>query len=89
VALPPEDPTFDFAIPADGSLPLDGVAPSVIDHRGNSSYIDFIPDLGARLHSFILEHPDPAGVEALYHILQGLSKRHPCVTGRLSKRLLD
>ncbi|EGL67164.1 riboflavin-specific deaminase [Agrobacterium sp. ATCC 31749] len=74
VALPPEDPTFDFAIPADGSLPLDGVAPSVIDHRGNSSYIDFIPDLGARLHAFILEHPDPAGVEALY---RDLGVEHP------------
>jgi hypothetical protein len=28
-----------------------------------------IPDLGARLHSVTLEHPDPAGIEALYREL--------------------
>jgi hypothetical protein len=69
VPLPAGSPTFDFAIPEDGSLPLDGAAPSVIDHRGDASYIAFIPDLGARLHSFTLEHPDPAGIAALYREL--------------------
>lgn len=28
-----------------------------------------IPDLGARLRSLTLEHPDPAAVEALYRAL--------------------
>lgn len=66
VPLPAESPTFDFTIPTDGSLPLDGAAPSIIDHRGDSSYIATIPDLGARLLSFTLEHPDPFTIQRLY-----------------------
>jgi hypothetical protein len=66
VALPAQDPTFAFTIPKDGSLPLDGAAPSIIDHRGDSSYVASIPDLGARLRSFTLEHPDPGRIQALY-----------------------
>ncbi|WJH40458.1 VOC family protein [Aliirhizobium terrae] len=69
VSLPSADPTFTFSIPADGSLPLDGAAPSIIDHRGDASYVASIPDLGARLHAFTLEHPDPEGIEALYRDL--------------------
>jgi Glyoxalase-like domain len=74
VPLPAGDATFSFTIPKDGSLPLDGAAPSIIDHWGDSSYVASIPDMGARLHSFILEHPDPTGVEALY---RGLAIDHP------------
>lgn len=69
VPLPPETPTFAFSIPQDGSLPLDGAAPSLIDHHGDSGYIATIPDLGARLVSFTLEHPDPATIASLYHRL--------------------
>ncbi|MDY0873723.1 VOC family protein [Dongia rigui] len=66
VALPTGSPSFDFAIPADGSLPLDGAAPSLIDHRGDPTSMAQIPDLGARLRSLTLEHPDPASIQALY-----------------------
>ena len=69
VSLPAEDPSFDFSIPADGSLPLDGAAPSLIDRRGVSPSMEAIPDLGARLHALTLEHPDPAAIEALYREL--------------------
>ncbi|MDF2620155.1 MAG: riboflavin-specific deaminase [Xanthobacteraceae bacterium] len=69
VELPPENPSFSFSIPKDGSLPLDGAAPSLIDHRGNASYIATLPDLGARLVSFTLEYPDPAFIEALFRAL--------------------
>lgn len=66
VALPPENPVFDFAIPADGSLPLDGAAPSLIDRRGKPRSMATMADLGARLHSFSLEHPDPVALSGLY-----------------------
>lgn len=66
ISLPTTDPTFAFTIPKDGSLPLDGAAPSIIDHRGDSSYIATIPDLGARLSSFTLEHPNPSAIQRLY-----------------------
>jgi Glyoxalase-like domain len=69
VSLPPEAPTFAFSIPADGTLPLDGAAPSLIDHYGDSNYIASIPDLGATLISFSLEHPDPGDIARLYQSL--------------------
>ncbi len=69
VPLPTVNASFDFAIPNDGSLPLDGAAPSLIDRRGKSRAMATIVDLGARLRSFTLEHPDPAAVEALYRAL--------------------
>jgi len=69
VPLPAVNSSFDFAIPEDGSLPLDGAAPSIIDRRGKPRSMATIADLGARLRSFTLEHPDPAAVEALYRTL--------------------
>lgn len=69
VPLPHTRPMFDFSIPGDGSLPLDGAAPSIIDHRGEPTSMASIPDLGARLHSLTLEHPDPAAIETLYREL--------------------
>lgn len=66
VPLPTDAPTFDFAIPRDGSLPLDGVAPSIIDHRGDPTSMTSIPDLGARLRTLTLQHPTPGFVESLY-----------------------
>jgi hypothetical protein len=66
VPLPAVNSSFDFAIPHDGSLPLDGAAPSLIDRRGKPRSMATMADLGARLRSFTLEHPDPAAMEALY-----------------------
>ncbi len=76
VPLPPADPSFAFAIPADGSLPLKGAAPSIIDRRGAPEPMGAIPDLGAQLRAFTLEHPDPAAIEALY---RDLAIDHPPV----------
>lgn len=69
VPLPPDNPAFDFSIPVDGSLPFDGAAPSLIDHRDDPTSMEDIPDLGARLQSFSLEHPEPATIAALYRYL--------------------
>ncbi|MEH3061522.1 MAG: VOC family protein [Methylobacterium radiotolerans] len=59
VALPFDEPIFDITIPEDGSLPLDGAAPSIIDRRGRSRSMNDVADLGARLDGFTLEHPEP------------------------------
>ena len=64
VALPPGKPSFDFAIPEDGSLPLDGAAPSLIDRRGIPRTMATIADLGARLRSVSLDHPDADAISA-------------------------
>ncbi|KZK79704.1 hypothetical protein PsAD13_05050 [Pseudovibrio sp. Ad13] len=66
VSLPFVDPEFAFSIPKDGSLPLDGALPSLIDHRGVPTSMSEIPDMGARLHSLTVEHPDPTEIERLY-----------------------
>ena len=74
VPLPPANPAFAFAIPENGSLPLEGAAPSIIDHRGDPTPMAEIPDLGARLRSLTVEHPDPAAIAMLY---RDLSIDHP------------
>lgn len=66
VALPFVDPAFDFAIPDDGSLPLDGALPSIIDRRGKARSMATIADRGATLKSFVLEHPDAEAISRLY-----------------------
>jgi len=85
VALPMGNPSFDFAIPADGSLPLDGALPSLIDRRGKLRSMANIADLGARLQKFSLEHPDADaisarlkefGIDPLLTISQGTDLRY-------------
>lgn len=61
--------SFSFAVPPGGALPLGGLAPSVIDRGGHPPSIAAMPDLGARLRSFAVEHPEPAEVRALYERL--------------------
>lgn len=82
VPLPTLNPTFAFTIPKDGSLPLDGAAPSIIDHQGDPTSMSSIPDLGARLRSLTLEHPDPTAVETLY---RELAVDHPPALVRAPK----
>jgi len=99
VDLPTLNPNFYFAIPKDGSLPLDGAAPSLIDHRDDPTSMSLIPDLGARLASFTLEHPDPAAIGQFYRgllidrppvIIQGESIRyHAQIETPSGRRTLD
>jgi hypothetical protein len=74
VPLPAANPTFAFTIPRTARCPWTVRPPSIIDHRGDSSYVASIPDLGARLRSLTLEHPDPTGIAALY---RELAIEHP------------
>lgn len=69
VALPFDAPTFDFSLRGDGALPLDGLAPSMIDHRDDPTDLRAIPDLGARLVSYTIETPEPDAAERLYDAL--------------------
>ncbi len=63
------DRNWVFAVPADGSLPAGGLAPSVMDWGSRGNPAAAMPDLGARLRSFGIEHPDPEGVSALHAAL--------------------
>jgi hypothetical protein len=60
------DRSWLFSLLPDGSLPFDGVAPPVIDWGDRGSPAPAMPDLGARLASFQIEHPDPAWCRELY-----------------------
>ena len=70
VSLPPERPEFGFTIKPDGSLPMDGALPSLIDHRDAPTSMAEIPDLGARLVSFSLRHPEPDIIQQQYKRLE-------------------
>lgn len=60
------DRSWMFAVRPDGSLPADGVAPSVIDWEQRGTPAPMMPDLGAGLVAFAIEHPHPEEVENLY-----------------------
>jgi hypothetical protein len=63
------DRSWLFSVPPDGSQPAAGVAPSVIDWGAAGSPARAMPDLGARLMTFVIEHPDPIEVAELYEKL--------------------
>jgi hypothetical protein len=84
VALPMDNPSFDFAIPDDGSLPFGGGLPSIIDRRGKSRSMASIADLGARLRGFSIEHPDAEVITALLRDLT--VDRPPLVTQNVQPR---
>lgn len=69
VRLATPDAHFFFAIPADGSLPGGGVAPSVIDRVGRPPPVAAMADAGARLRDLVIEHPQSDQVAALYERL--------------------
>lgn len=60
------DRSWMFAVRPDGSLPANGVAPSVIDWGQRGTPAPMMPDLGARLVAFAIKHPQPAEVQNLY-----------------------
>lgn len=62
--------SYFFGVAADGSLPLDGVAPSLIDRQGKSPSLPAEAELGCALLSFELEHPDPEPIAELYRALE-------------------
>jgi hypothetical protein len=53
-----------FAVRADGRLPLDGAAPSLIDWLEPGTPAPMMPDLGLRLQSLRVETPDPDALQA-------------------------
>ena len=63
------DRVWSFGVRDDGALPLDGLAPCLIDWGERGSPAAAMPDAGARLSAVIVEHPDPAEVERLYRDL--------------------
>ena len=74
------DRSWRFALRADGSLPAEGAAPPVIDWGPRGNPAPAMPDPGARLRSFRISHPDPAGATALYDRL-GLADPPVVVAG--------
>jgi hypothetical protein len=60
------DAFYFFSIPPDGSLPLGGVAPSVIDRGMGLPPVAAMADCDARLRTVLVEHPHPDQVADLY-----------------------
>ncbi len=60
------DRSWFFSVLPDGSLPAGGLAPPVIDWGHRGSPVSSMPDVGASLMSFLIEHPDPTWVLDFY-----------------------
>lgn len=58
-----------FSLLADGSLPMGGLLPSVIDRAGRNPPSERMAEQGTRLREFILEHPSPGEMTAVYEKL--------------------
>lgn len=59
-----------FSVRPDGSLAESGVVPSIIDWGVRGSPAPRMPNLGARMLEFVIEHPDPIWVSNLYRGLK-------------------
>ncbi|MBB5692546.1 VOC family protein [Muricoccus pecuniae] len=60
------DRRWTFAVRPDGGLPAGGAAPCPIDWGPRGCPATAMPDLGARLATFTVEHPDPDAIGALH-----------------------
>lgn len=63
------DRVWSFGVRDDGALPLDGLLPCLIDWGKRGSPATAMPEAGIRLSALVVEHPDPAEVQRLYHDL--------------------
>ena len=54
------DLKWNITVPHSGRLPLDGCAPAIIDWGGKSSPAFSLPDLGCKLKSLKIKHPNAA-----------------------------
>jgi hypothetical protein len=64
------DRNWQFSVTDDGRLPAAGAAPAAIDWGDRGSPASQMSDLGCRLESFTVEHPDPAWLRQLYADLE-------------------
>lgn len=60
------DDHFHFSVPPDGSLPMGGALPSVIDVGDHLPTATSLQDQGIRLKELVIEHPTPSRIIALY-----------------------
>jgi Glyoxalase-like domain len=63
------DRSWSFSVPYDGSLPMGGIAPSVIDWGEREHPAATMTNLDLALVEFSVEHPDPIAVKALHERL--------------------
>jgi Glyoxalase-like domain len=57
---------WQFAVRADGRLPMDGAVPHLMDWGAEGPAAPQMPDLGCRLIELVLETPAPDAVQAVY-----------------------
>ena len=60
------DLAWDFAVRADGRLPMDGAVPHLMDWGARGTIAPRLPDLGCRLIELVLETPAPAAIQGIY-----------------------
>lgn len=61
--------SWRFALRDDGTLPMDGLLPCLMDWGPSGNPARAMPDLGARLAAFRLEHPEPERAADLHRAI--------------------
>jgi hypothetical protein len=57
---------WDFAVRADGRLPMDGAVPHLMDWGAQGPAAPDMPDLGCKLAGLVLETPAPTAIQGIY-----------------------
>lgn len=78
VTMQRESHTWKMTVTADGSLPLSGAAPLLIQRASQTHPAGALPESNLRLRELRIQYPEPAGVSALLARI-GLAV-HPRVT---------
>ena len=74
-----ESHVWQMTIRRDGSLPLDGAAPLLIQRASRLSPAAALPQHGLKLQRLLIRHPTPARVLALFANIE--LDPHPTVSG--------
>jgi len=66
VALSRGDLRWQMAVPVDGKLPYDNMAPALIEWEGDAHPANRLPQSGVRMTGFDICHPQADALEALF-----------------------
>lgn len=71
VALSRGDLRWQMAVPADGKLPYDNMAPALIEWEGDAHPANRLPPSGVRMTGFDIQHPEAEALQTLFSATAG------------------
>lgn len=71
LALSRGDLRWQMAVPADGKLPYDNMAPALIEWEGDAHPANRLPQSGVRMTGFDIQHPEAEALKSLFSTTKG------------------